>query len=67
MKLDRALEIVKKVQRDVEKDIKEVENKPFSAEVVSKLFGYQGAAIVAVAAILENLIIEIKENNNDQL
>ncbi len=50
------IKVLEMVIRDVEKDAKEFDGKPFNGRTVAQYFGYHGAAIVAVTKILKKLI-----------
>ena len=53
-------QICEQVQKDVENDAKEFDGKPFDGKTVATYFGYQGAAINALANVLKELV-EISE------
>ena len=58
----RDLEVLSAVMADMKKDAKEFDGRPFSGSVVGSYFGYQGAAITAIAKILKT---HLKESENE--
>ena len=55
-KIDTVVERLDMIAKDMEHDAKEFDGKPFDGETVAKYFGYQGAAIVALANIIKMLL-----------
>lgn len=52
-KTDSAIRVLEMVSLDTEKDIKELEGKPFTGKNVAEMFGKQGAMIDALAKIIK--------------
>ncbi|MFA5298310.1 MAG: hypothetical protein WC389_08910 [Lutibacter sp.] len=53
---DRLIQLCEQIAQDTENDAKEFEGKPFTGKTVGVYFGYQGAAIKALADIVKQLI-----------
>ena len=58
---DKRISILEEIAKDMERDAEEFDGKPFDGKTVATYFGYQGAAITALAKIIKS-IIEEKEN-----
>ena len=56
MQKEKLLKICNQVAFDMENDAKEFDGKPFDGKTVATYFGYQGAAIKALADVLKTLI-----------
>lgn len=54
----RLIEICDQISIDTVNDVKEFDGKPFTGKTVAEYFGYQGAAIKALADILKELLSE---------
>lgn len=54
--MDRRLEVLKDIIRDVELDARYYDEQPFTGRAVAEYMGKQGAMILALAHILETLI-----------
>lgn len=52
----RLIEICEQVALDVERDVKEMDGKPFDGRTIATQFGYQAAAIKALADIIKELL-----------
>jgi hypothetical protein len=52
MDVERVLDMIEK---DMEKDAKDFDGKPFNGRTVAAYFGYQGAAISALARVIRTL------------
>jgi hypothetical protein len=61
-----SIDILNKVIADIEKDIKNLDGKPFNSKVIAEHFGYQGAAIDALARILKSMIEENAKHNHEK-
>jgi hypothetical protein len=61
MDKEKAIKVCEAISADTEKDINEMEGAPFTGETVATHFGYQAAAIKALAEILKELIEESKQ------
>jgi len=62
MKQDKAkksIKILAMIQKDMEKDTKEFDGKPFDGKTVAEYFGNHGAAIAALARIVSAVVEEI--------
>ena len=55
-KKERLIEICEQVAEDMRNDAKEFDGKPFNGKTVGAYFGYQGAAITALANVLKEII-----------
>lgn len=55
---DKLIKICKQVAADMENNAKEFDGKPFDGKTVATYFGYQGAAIKALADIVKQLVVE---------
>ena len=58
---DKRIGILEEIAKDMKRDAEEFDGKPFDGKTVATYFGYQGAAIAALANIIKS-IIEGKEN-----
>lgn len=56
----KTLDVLRMIQNDMENDANSIDGKPFNGKTVATYFGYQAAAIAAVAKILEKFIEENK-------
>ncbi len=52
------------IAEDMEQDAKDLAGKPFNGRTIGKYFGYQGAAIAALANTLRSLINHIKGDSS---
>jgi hypothetical protein len=50
------IKICEEVATNTENDTKEIDGKPFDGKTVATYFGYQGAAIVALANVLKEIL-----------
>ena len=55
VRLSKTLEMI---AQDMKDDATNFDGKPFTGKVVAEYFGYQGAAIAALAGILKRVIEE---------
>ena len=53
---DKLIKICEQVAEDMENDAKEFDGKPFDGKTVATYFGYQGAAIAALANVIRKLV-----------
>lgn len=53
---ERLIKICEEVAADMERDAKEFDGKPFDGKTVATYFGYQGAAISALANVIKKLV-----------
>lgn len=60
MEKEKLIKICQQVSEDMKKDAEDFDGKPFDGKTVATYFGYQGAAIAALANILEEIL---KEND----
>lgn len=58
MDKDKMIGVLKLVQEDVENDAKNFDGKPFNGRTVAEYFGNHGAAIQAIAKILQAILKE---------
>ena len=61
---DKWSEILKLISDDMEQDAKKFDGKPFDGETVGEYFGNHGAAIAALANIVDSLISELNKKEN---
>ena len=54
--ITRAKEIVRDIQQDMANDAINFDGKPFTGRTVAEYFGNQGAAIAAVARVVEKML-----------
>ena len=59
----KSINTLKLIAEDMKRDAKEFDGKPFNGKTVAAYFGYQGAAIAALAKTLKLVIesINLKE------
>lgn len=60
MDKEKAIELCNSVIKDCEKDVNNLEGGDFSGENVETMFGYQAAAIVALAKVCKKILEEVK-------
>lgn len=60
MKYDRKIEVLKMIAADMESDAASFDGKLFNGETVAEYFGNQGAAIAALANIVQSILEEAK-------
>ncbi len=60
MNTSKLIEICNQVSLDMANDAKEFDGKPFDGKTVATYFGYQGAAISALADVIKQIIIKTK-------
>lgn len=58
--MDKRIQACKEIAEDMKRDAEEFDGKPFDGKTVAKYFGYQGAAIAALANILKTILEEEK-------
>ena len=58
MNREKLIKICEQIAINTENDAKEFDGKPFDGKTVATYFGYQGAAIKALADILKTIIEE---------
>ena len=56
MNKKQIIETLEMIAEDQAKDAKEFEGKPFNGRTIGEYFGYQGAAIAALANIIKEMI-----------
>ena len=56
----KALEILKMIASDMEKDAKDFDGKPFTGKTMAEYNGNQGAAIASLANIIKAILEEKK-------
>jgi hypothetical protein len=57
---DKRIEILKMIADDMKDDAKNFDGKPFNGKTVAEYFGNQGAAIAALANIIQSVLEEFK-------
>ena len=50
--MDKIVKTLKMIAEDMEKDVERFDGQPFNGKTVAQYFGYQGAAIAALADII---------------
>lgn len=58
---NKLLKICSSVKEDVERDASEFDGKPFNGKTMAEYMGYHGAAIGALAEVIENLVAKIPD------
>ena len=53
---ERKIEILKDIAEDMKNDAIRFDGQPFTGKTVAQYFGYQGAAIAALADILRSIL-----------
>lgn len=53
---DKFIMVCDRIRDDCEKDIKNLEGKPFEGKIVAQMFGYQSAAIAILSDIVKEII-----------
>ena len=56
MKIENTIKRLEMIAQDMENDAKEFDGKPFDGKTVAAYFGYQGAAIAALAKTLKEML-----------
>ena len=60
------IQILEQIAEDMKNDAKEFDGKPFNGKTVATYFGYQGAAISALANIVKSILKEEKKVKNEK-
>lgn len=58
----KLINICDQVAKDLRQDAEDFDGRPFTGKNVATYFGYQGAAISALANVLKEVIEEIQRN-----
>ena len=58
MNKERMKEVLTNIEKDMENDAKNFDGKPFDGKTVAQYFGYQGAAIAALAKAIRVILEE---------
>ena len=53
---DKRIRILEMIAKDMEDDAKNFDGRPFDGRTVAEYFGHQGAAITALANILQSML-----------
>ena len=53
---DKRIRILEMIAKDMEDDAKNFDGRPFDGRTVAEYFGHQGAAIAALANILQSML-----------
>ncbi len=61
MKHDKIIKVLGMIEADMESDVEKFEGAPFNGRTVAEYFGYQGAAIAALAGIVKKVVETLKE------
>ena len=61
----KLIEILEMLAVDMKKDAENLDGKPFTGKVVAEQFGYQGAAIAALANAIILILLDKKESSNE--
>jgi len=61
---DIKIKILKMIGEDMRNDAKNFDGKPFNGRTVAEYFGCQGAAIEALANIMQLILEETKDKNH---
>lgn len=56
MEKEKLIKVCQQVAEDVKKDAERFDGKPFDGKTVATYFGYHGAAIAALANVLEEIL-----------
>lgn len=56
--MDKRIEVLKTIAKDMETDAQEFDGKPFTGKTVAEYNGNQGAAIAALADIVRSILEE---------
>lgn len=56
--VEKLIKVCEQVAQDVENDVKEFDGKPFNGKIVATYFGYQAAAIKALAYVLKEVLTD---------
>lgn len=59
---DNRIEVMEMIRVETEKDVKNFEGRPFTGKVVAEYFGYQAAAIVALADNVKSILEQLQES-----
>ena len=65
MNNNKKISVLKMIANDMEKDAKSFDGKPFNGKTVAEHFGYQGAAIAALANIIRKELETIKREERE--
>ena len=55
---ERKVEVLQMIADDMKNDAKEFDGKPFNGRTVAEYFGNQGAAIAALARVVQSMLKE---------
>ncbi len=64
-KIESSLALITVITKDIEDDLANMEGRPLNGRVVAEQFGYQGAAISALANLVSGLFLELKDQQNN--
>ena len=62
MKIEKAVKVLNMIQEDMANDASAFDGQPFNGKTVATYFGNQGAAIAALAKIIEEHISILPDN-----
>ena len=66
-KHDKKIRVLQEIATDMEKDAKEFDGRLFNGRTVAEYFGNHGAAIAALANILQSLLVNDLASNEEEL
>lgn len=58
-KMDKRIEVLEAIAKDMKDDAKDFDGKPFNGKIVGEYFGCQGAAIAALCNIVKSLLEKV--------
>lgn len=58
MNVQKAIEVLKTIQTDMQEDAKRFDGQPFTGKTVAEYFGCHGAAIAALARLMQGVLEE---------
>lgn len=58
--INKEIKVLETIAEDMENDAKEFDGRPFDGKTVAQYFGYQGAAIAALANIVKSILERTK-------
>lgn len=63
---DKRIKVLKLVAEDMKNDAKNFDGKPFTGKIVAEYFGNQGAAISALAKVIQSILEEQSRADENQ-
>ncbi len=65
MEDSRKIEVLRMIATDMKNDARDFDGRPFDGRTVATYFGNQGAAITALARIMESVVEQLAEKGGD--